>query len=114
MGAGGSTSSPDVVIISPRSSPQHEAVIQYPLASTSGDVPIFDANKEAGGERHEHECQEIAPLVVPPLTTIPESNSPTRISIDEPIRTGNVPASEAAGNQAMTIGKCSLSTDPNR
>lgn len=100
MGPG--TTSPDVVVISPRRSPRHVATVQYSLASTGTDAPIPGTDKEVEKEHHGEGRSGADPLVTLLSSTAPESNSPARASIDEPVRTEDVPASGPAGSQAMT------------
>jgi hypothetical protein len=88
----------DVVDISPVRSPQHEATIQFPLASIGVEVFTANIGMGAGEEHHEEERLEADPTGVPSSTAASASSSPARASTDEPVCTNEVPATEATGN----------------
>jgi hypothetical protein len=63
---------------------------------------IPDIGTGAGEERLEKECPKADPTGTSPSTAPPASGSPARISTDEALRTDDVPATVAAGNQSTT------------
>jgi hypothetical protein len=82
------------------------------LASVGVEIVISDIGKGAGEERHEEGRPEADPIVMPPSTTAPATNSPARTSTDELVRTDEVLATGAAGNQATTTGVVGEETIP--